>query len=99
MQIPVLIEQSAENRFLARIGEPFALTAEGATRDEALQNVRQMVESRLANGAELAAIDVPPEENPWVRYAGTLKDDPLFDEWQEAIAEYRRERDADPDAL
>jgi hypothetical protein len=33
------------------------------------------------------------EEKPWLAMAGWLKDDPLFDEWQPAIREYRRQCD------
>jgi hypothetical protein len=36
--------------------------------------------------------------NPWLEGAGMFRDDPLFDDWQRAIAEYRREVDANPDA-
>jgi hypothetical protein len=32
-------------------------------------------------------------ENPWLKGAGMFRDDPLFEEWQRAIAEYRREVD------
>jgi hypothetical protein len=38
------------------------------------------------------------QEKPWLKVKGVCKDDPLFDEWQEAIAEYRREVDEDPNA-
>jgi hypothetical protein len=30
-----------------------------------------------------------PEENPWTAVAGMFRNEPLFDERQEAIAEYR----------
>jgi hypothetical protein len=46
---------------------------------------------------EVAAVEETP--NPWVQGAGMFRDDPLFDQWQAAIAEYRREVDEDPDAL
>ena len=35
------------------------------------------------------------EENPWNAVAGMFRDEPLFDEWQEAIADYRRKVDED----
>jgi hypothetical protein len=44
------------------------------------------------------SIEVPTADNPWVRLEGVYKDDPLFDEWQAAIAEYRRQVDLDRDA-
>src|SRR5690242_7695159 len=97
MQIPVLIERVEGNGYRARGGEPFALTAEGATREEALQRLREVIKSRLAD-AECVSVEVPTTDNPWLRLEGVYKDDPLFDEWQAAIAEYRRQVDLDPDA-
>ncbi len=35
----------------------------------------------------------PASENPWVQMQGTLPDDELTDEWQEAMEAYRREQD------
>jgi three-Cys-motif partner protein len=40
---------------------------------------------------------LPVASNPWTEFAGMFKDDPYFDEWQQAIAENRRNMDADPD--
>ena len=34
-------------------------------------------------------------KHPWMQFAGMFKDDPYWDEFQEAIAEYRREIDAE----
>jgi hypothetical protein len=95
MQVPVLIEPISGNGFRARTGEPLALTAEGATAEEALQKLRDLVNSRLAAGARLVTLQVPEEDNPWLKMAGMYKDDPLFDEWQQAIAENRRKADQD----
>jgi predicted RNase H-like HicB family nuclease len=97
MQIPVLIERVEGNGYRARGGEPFAVTAEGATRDEALQRLLEVIKTRLAD-AECVLVEVPTTENPLVQLEGVYKDDPLFDEWQTAIAEYRRQVDLDPDA-
>jgi hypothetical protein len=35
------------------------------------------------------------QSNPWVKFAGMFKDDPLFDEFVEEMAAYRRELDAE----
>jgi hypothetical protein len=99
MDIPVLVEELPDRRFRARSGEPFGLTAEGATSDEALGNLDRLMRATLENGTRLMTVRLPAaDENPWIAGAGCLKDDPLFDEWQEAIAEYRRKVDADPSA-
>jgi len=97
MQIPVLIEPIAGNGYRASGGEPLALSVEGATEEEALNKLRAQLASRLAGGARLVPLEVPPQGNPWVECAGMFRGDPLFDEWQQAIAENRRRADLDPD--
>lgn len=99
MQIPVAVEPVSGNGYRARGGEPLALTAHGATREEALQNLRKLIQDRLAAGVELVSVDVPGTAHPWLEFAGMFKDDPLFDDWCKAMAEYRREVDEDPDRL
>lgn len=37
----------------------------------------------------------PEQSDPWVKFAGMFKDDPLFDEFVEDMAAYRRELDAE----
>jgi predicted RNase H-like HicB family nuclease len=97
MEIPVLIEPVAENGFRARAVEPFSMTAEAGTRDAALQKLRELIEARLADGAEIVPLQVPAPEHPLARFAGMFKDDPYFDDWQRAIAEYRRQVEEDPE--
>ena len=97
MQIPVLVEPVAGNGFRAQTGEPLALSAEGATADEALNRLHELVNQRLAQGARLMSLNVPAADNPWIQCAGMFKDDPYFEDWQRAIAEYRRQVDEDPD--
>lgn len=42
-------------------------------------------------------VDPDKSRNPWLEGAGMFRDDPLFDAWQHAIAEYRREADSHRD--
>lgn len=99
MQIPILIEPVAGNGFRSRGGEPFALSAEGATREEVRARLQEQLQARLRDGAELVTLDVAerPAANPWLEFAGMFKDDPYFDEWQQTIADNRRKIDEDPD--
>jgi hypothetical protein len=97
MQIPVLIESVAGNGYRARVGEPLAMSAEGATADEALRKLHELINKQLAQGAQLVPLEVTTEEKPWMRFAGMFKDDPYFEDWQKAIAEYRRQVDEDLD--
>jgi hypothetical protein len=97
MQIPILIEPVAGKGYRARGGEPLALTAEGATAEEALEKLRDLFDHRLAGGAQLVPLEVPDSDNPWMKMAGIFKDDPLFDDWQQAIADYRQKVEDDPE--
>ena len=97
MQIPVLIEPMAGNGYRARGSEPFGLTADGATREEALQKLRELIQLKFDAGAEIVQLDVPNSDNPWLRMAGTLdKDDPLVKRWKKIMKENRRKADEDP---
>jgi hypothetical protein len=98
MQIPILIEPIEGDRYRARAGEPFALSAEGKTKLEAFQQLEQMIRKRIRDGAELFTLEVQ-QAHPLSVYVGMFKDNPLFDEWKEAMAEFRRQQDADPEVL
>ena len=99
MEIAVVVERVKGNGYRARGGEPFALTGRGATREEALRKLRDKIRSRLKNGVEVVALEVSAEPNPWVEFAGMFKDDPMIDEWKNAMAEYRRQVDEEPGYL
>ncbi len=97
MEIPVLIEPVAGNGYRARGGEPFALTGEGATPEEALHQLRERIRGRLTPGARVVSLEVSPAEHPWGSFAGGLRGDPLLEAWKQAMAEYRRKMEEDPD--
>lgn len=100
MKIPILIEPVHGLGFRARTGEPFRLTVEATTKDEARRQLTDLVSEQIRGGAEVELLDVPMNGvAPRPTGAGIFKDDALFDEWQQAIAEYRREIDEDPNVL
>jgi hypothetical protein len=99
MQIPVLVEPLAKHGYRAQSKEPFAVSAKGATREEALAKLRAKIQSRLKNGAELVGLDIGEPEHPWMEFAGMFKDDPWIVDWKQSIQEYRQKVDDDPDAL
>lgn len=100
MQLPVLFEPIAGRGFRARIGEPFRLSVEAPTKDEARRQLSDLVSEQIRGGAEVELLDVPTNgAAPARRGAGILKDNPLFDEWQQAIAENRKLIDQDPNVL
>jgi len=93
MQIPVLIEPVAATGFRARSGEPLPLSAEGATREEALGKLKQLMESKLQNGSEMVTLQLGAADNPWLRGAGIFANDPQFEEWKAIMEENRRKAD------
>ena len=97
MQIPVLIEPVAGNGYRARGGEPFALTAEGPTREAALARLKEQLRARLEGGAEIVCLELGPQPHPLADFVGIFKDDPMLDEWKQAMASYRRKIDERPD--
>jgi hypothetical protein len=98
MEIPILIEPVNANGYRARSGEPLVLTAEGATEEEALRNLRDLIDQRLSNGAKLVALSVAPYQHGFARFAGTWSPgDPVIDQWKQAVEEHRRLADAYPD--
>ena len=78
MKSPILIEVTEDHRFRATGGEPFAGAVEADTPEAALDKMRRGV------------FDLPGGSNPWLQVFGMFQDDPLFDEWQQAIHDDRR---------
>jgi hypothetical protein len=97
MQIPVLIEPIARNAYRAKSLQPFAVSAKGATREEALAKLRAKIEGRLKSRTELVGLEVGAPPEPWMAFGGMFKDDPWIDDWKRSVAEYRRQFEDDPD--
>src|SRR5437763_10951687 len=101
MQIPVLVERLKSKTFRARGTEPFAISAKGATREEALAKLRAKIERRLMNGTEIVGMEFgnqPAADNPWLAMAGIYDpDDPVVQEWKKTMAAYRQETERNPD--
>jgi hypothetical protein len=95
VEIPVLIEATGDGRIRARSGEPLPLSVEGATRDEALAKLRDQVQVCFESGKELLSLTVGTGFPSLPAGAGVFRDDPYFGDWQQAIAEYRRQKDVD----
>jgi hypothetical protein len=100
MEIQVLINPIADNRFQACGGPPFPFVAEGDSPYDAVQNLRKLIEDRLKAGATVCRIDVPAHESSWSQWAGMWKpDDPFIAEWQKAVEDYRRQMNCEANAL
>lgn len=88
MQIPILIEPIAGNGYRARGGEPLALTAEGATQEEALANLKEKLQARLCRGAVVVPLELPLQSNPLAEFA---EDDPLLKDWKKSMAAWKKD--------
>lgn len=96
MQIPIVVEALGQNQFRAEAPAPFSVAAEGNSSAEAVQNLRARIEKEFSNGRQVVMLEVAISQEPaWAKFVGHLKDEPLFDEWQSAIEEYRQQRDVD----
>jgi hypothetical protein len=95
MQIAVVIEPVTGNGYRAR-GDLLGLSAEGPTREAALESLRHQLQDRLREGTEIVALEVAPP-NPWVEFAGMFKGSSMFDDVERIIAENRQRDEADPD--
>ena len=93
MQIPVLIEPIAGNGFRASGGEPLAVVVEAPSREEALAKLREQLQARLRNGAEIVPLEMTPQPHPLAEFVGMFKDDPWIADWKKSMAEYRRRID------
>jgi hypothetical protein len=93
MQILILIEPMKGNGYLARGGEPLAITAEGSIPEEALANLRQKLLAKLGDGGIVVPLDLPAPSHPLTEFVGMFKDDPLIEEWKKSMKSYRQNRD------
>jgi hypothetical protein len=99
MDTEVLLETLPNHRYRATGTDRFTVSAEGATCAEAIQNFRVAAARSITGEAEVVSVDIPIRgAHAWSPFAGVFADEPLFDAWQEIIAENRRAED-DSDAL
>jgi uncharacterized protein (DUF2267 family) len=92
-QYSILLEHPID--YVATVMQLPGCQAHGATREEALEKVQQLLHDRLRQ-AEIVSVSIElPSEHPWMKFAGMFKDDPNFDQWVAAIATDRRELDAE----
>jgi predicted RNase H-like HicB family nuclease len=96
VEIHVLLEPLPDGGFRARSGEPLDLAAQGDTPDAALSNLRALIDTRIASGTLITAIEIPDSELGPHPGAGIYRDEPLFDRWRAEIEAYRQEIEDDP---
>lgn len=98
MTYQILVQEKQNNLFAASvIGIPDCV-AQGKTEEEALLNAKETLRRRLSEG-KLYTVEIEngqpkTEENPWLKIIGSGENDPNWEQFQESIAAYRRELDA-----
>ena len=97
MAVQAFVEQVGAKRSRVSITQPVALSAEGGSREEALQHLCRIARQRLASG-EFLSIDLPatPQPNPWIESVGVWKDHLDLNEYEQNVAAYRRQVDEGP---
>lgn len=96
--INVIVKQMPNGKTVAMVPGLPELDVEAINRVEALAQLQQNLEIRLAD-AEIVTLPIKlprlQQENPWLEMAGVFKDDPQFEQMLEAIKNYRSELDKD----
>lgn len=96
MHLPVLVEPVANNGYQAKFAV-LDLLGEGATPEQALRALEIHLQRRLNQGARLTSLQVPAADNPWLAMAGMHDpNDPLVQDWEKSMADYRRQVEEDP---
>ncbi|AOX00320.1 HicB family protein [Moorena producens PAL-8-15-08-1] len=92
----ILVENQDQDLFRAIVLGLPDCQVEGANKEEAIANIRQLLTERLAK-ADIISLEVesPNNEHPWMEFAGMYANNPLFDEVLTDIAAYRDEIDAE----
>jgi hypothetical protein len=93
VEIPIIVEPDGGG-WRARCRHPVEASATGDTRHEATQALEATLRAHLADPFTLLPLEVTPDR-PWIAAAGAIPDDETTDAWLDAVAEYRRQRDAD----
>lgn len=94
----IIIEEK-EGRYTATVWGLPECKSSASTKEEAIQNLYEIVNTRLQNAEIIMAeIEAPSKQNPWMEFAGMYEDNPLFDEVISNIAAYRLEIDKQIDS-
>src|SRR5262245_501999 len=96
MEIPVLLQSVTGNGYRASVSEPFGLSAEGSTREAALQSLQQLLNDRANQGDEIVTLRLPIPHRV-LPAAPVWPDDEITRAWLAGIAEHRQQSSRKPD--
>lgn len=92
MEIAVIVEPHAGG-YRARCRHPVEAEATGGTRYEAAQKLEAILRAAVNGPFTVLPLEVTPDK-PWIAFAGSIPDDPVTEEWLDAVADNRRRQDA-----
>jgi predicted RNase H-like HicB family nuclease len=95
VELAVLVQPVEGNGYRAWCSDPLAASAEGATREEALSRLREVIEQQFRGGVEVVRLHIggvfPRTATPiW-------PDDQITQDWLAGIAAARAAADQKPD--
>jgi hypothetical protein len=97
MQLVILVEPKEGGGFRATAGEPFRLSAEGASAETAAREVESLVRQQLQRGAQLAVVEIDNGAvqtlEPPLRLEALPEDDWFFTTLRDVIDSNRRRED------
>ena len=96
MKIAAFVEQTKGNGYRAFSTSPVDVTANGDTREQAIERFRATLHERMAL-LDVVEVEMPAktEVNPWLAIAGTWANCPEIDEFEQCVKEYRQQVDQD----
>lgn len=89
----VILLKQAENGYVARPVLWPDSVVHGATEQEALERVRALIRHLFSRTQFVQVeVDIPEHQvdNPWLAKAGMFADDPTWNDFLQAMADYRR---------
>jgi len=87
----IRVREEPDGQFTAELLGAPEIRATAATREAAIEQVRALLQYEV-NGGSIVAIETP-RRHPLMDRAGSMKDDPTFDDFLEEIRKYREEVD------
>lgn len=101
MNVSVMLEQVRDSGYRATVFAPAPLVAEAATREQAIEKIREKIRERLSE-VEVIQVEVSGlagTPDPWIAMAGTWRGHPDSAELEQHFRDYRRDVNADPGRL
>lgn len=96
MTFDVILFKQADNGYIARPAFWPDQVAHGATEQEALVSVRDLIRDLLSRTQFVQVeVEVPVQQvkNPWLAKAGMFANDPTWDSFLKIMSDYRQQLD------